>query len=201
MSDPNPPSPDDIGLPSLQDLVEIGRGGFATVYRAFQPRFNRAVAVKLMDPQGDALANERFERECGAMGALSSHPNIVTIFDAGLTDQGKPYLVMEFMPDGTLEDRLEREGPFPWQEVADLGVKLASALQMAHDAGVLPRRGVRAPVAAPTRARQRPGAGPTRGPSGRLPGPRGPPARAAATACRRRGRVGHRPGLRRLVAG
>ncbi len=139
MSDPNPPSPNDVGLFSLQDLVEIGRGGFATVYRAFQPRFNRAVAVKLLDPQGDAMANERFERECGAMGVLSSHPNIVTIFDAGLTEQGKPYLVMEFMPDGTLEDRLEREGPFPWQEVTDLGVKLASALQMAHDAGVLHR--------------------------------------------------------------
>jgi uncharacterized protein YkwD len=70
---------------------------------------------------------------------LSSHPNIVTIFDAGVTEDGKPYLVMEYMPDGTLDDRLEQEGPRPWEDVVDVGVKLAGALETAHEAGVLHR--------------------------------------------------------------
>jgi uncharacterized protein YkwD len=139
MSDPNAPAPDGFRLASLQDVVEIGRGGFAVVYRAFQPRFGRTVAVKLLDPQGDPRAVERFERECEAMGMLSSHPNIVTIFDAGLSDDGKPYLVMEYMPDGTLDDRLERDGTLPWEEVTDVGVKLAGSLETAHEAGVLHR--------------------------------------------------------------
>ena len=139
MSDPNAPAPDGFALASMQDVVEIGRGGFAVVYRAFQPRFGRTVAVKLLDPQGDPRAVERFERECEAMGMLSSHPNIVTIFDAGLTDDGKPYLVMEYMPEGSLDDRLERDGALPWEEVTDIGVKLAGALETAHEAGVLHR--------------------------------------------------------------
>ena len=73
------------------------------------------------------------------MGMLSSHPNIVTIFDAGLTEDGKPYLVMEYMPDGTLDDRLDRDGALGWEEVSDVGVKLAGALETAHEAGVLHR--------------------------------------------------------------
>ncbi|HEY5886834.1 MAG TPA: serine/threonine-protein kinase, partial [Acidimicrobiales bacterium] len=139
MSDPHEPAADGFRLGSLQDVVEIGRGGFAVVYRAFQPRFGRTVAVKLLDPQGDPRAVERFERECEAMGMLSSHPNIVTIFDAGLAEDGKPYLVMEYMPDGPLDDRLDRDGALGWEEVSDVGVKLAGALETAHEAGVLHR--------------------------------------------------------------
>jgi hypothetical protein len=73
------------------------------------------------------------------MGMLSSHPNIVTIFDAGLTNDGKPYLIMEFMPEGSLDDRVEAEGPLGWDEVAEIGVKLAGALHTAHAATVLHR--------------------------------------------------------------
>ena len=72
------------------------------------------------------------------MGMLSSHPNIVTVFDAGLTDDGEPYLIMEYMPDGSLDDRLA-DGALPWSEVADVGVKLAGALETAHEATVLHR--------------------------------------------------------------
>ena len=59
------------------------------------------------------------------MGMLSSHPNIVTIFDAGVTDDGRPYLVMEYMPGGTLDDRLDQDGPLAWEDTVDIGVKLA----------------------------------------------------------------------------
>jgi uncharacterized protein YkwD len=126
-------------LGDFEQLEEIGRGGFAVVYRAFQPRFGRTVAIKVLDPGADALSLERFERECEAMGMLSSHPNIVTIFDAGVSEGGAPYLVMEHMPGGTLDDRLEAEGPFDAAEVLEVGVKLAGALQTAHGAAVLHR--------------------------------------------------------------
>ncbi len=102
MSDPATPRPGraSSASASLEDLVEIGRGGFAVVYRACQPRFGRTGGGEGPGPAGaDPSAVERFERECEAMGMLSSHPNIVTIFDAGVTDDGKPYLVMEYMPE------------------------------------------------------------------------------------------------------
>ena len=109
------------------------------MFKARQPRFGRTVAVKVLDPGADPLSVQRFERECEAMGMLSSHPNIVTIFDAGVADDGKPFLIMEFMPDGSLDDRLASDGPMRWDEVADVGVKLAGALHTAHEASVLHR--------------------------------------------------------------
>ena len=119
--------------------MQVGQGGFAEVSRAFQPRFSRRVAVKLLDPISDPLAIQRFVRECEAMGMLSSHPNIVTVFDAGLTNEGQPFLIMEYMPDGSLDDWLANDGPLPWTEVAEAGVKLAGALETAHEAAVLHR--------------------------------------------------------------
>lgn len=139
VTDPEPPDRTGAGLEALEAMEEIGRGGFATVYRAFQPRFGRTVAVKLLDPKGDPHSIERFERECAAMGMLSSHPNIVTIFDAGVTDDGRPFLVMEYMPGGTLDDRLDHDGPLAWEDTVDIGVKLAGALETAHEATVLHR--------------------------------------------------------------
>lgn len=122
----------------LEELVEVGRGGFAVVFRASQPRFGRTVAVKVIDSAADDKAIERFERECAAMGMLSSHPNIVTVFDAGVRESGEPYLVMEYMPEGSFDVRL-RNGPLSWHEVVDVGVKLAGALETAHDATILHR--------------------------------------------------------------
>src|SRR5687767_11585016 len=100
----------DAGLSGFEDVAEVGRGGFAVVYKAFQPRFGRTVAVKVIDPRGDRKAVERFERECAAMGMLSAHPNIVTVFDAGVTGDRRPYLVLEYMDAGSLRDRLEGSG-------------------------------------------------------------------------------------------
>ena len=82
-------------IPGLEDVVEIGRGGFATVYRAYQPTFRRTVAIKVLNAGNlDELAQERFRRECQAMGLLSAHPSILTVFDAGFLDNGQAYLVM-----------------------------------------------------------------------------------------------------------
>ena len=97
-----------LGIPGIEDAVAIGSGGFATVYKARQPAFNRTVALKVLSVQGlDEAGRRRFERECQAMGALASHPGIVTIYDAGFTASGLPYLAMEHMPGGSIADRIK----------------------------------------------------------------------------------------------
>ena len=135
--------PEDLNLPTVEGIVDmtpVGQGGFAAVYRGHQPAFRRDVAVKVIQRSGlDADDRRRFERECQAMGALSNHPGIVTLYDAGFTADGRPYLVMEYVARGTLHDRLADGGPMTWQEVAALGVRLSGALETAHRGGVLHR--------------------------------------------------------------
>ncbi len=130
----------DLGIPGLGDAVEVGRGGFAVVYRAEQSDFHRTVAVKLLF--ADRLTEldlRRFERERQTMGSLSAHRSIVTIYDAGYNDIGRPYLVMAYMDNGSLADRLERDGAFTWNEVAEIGATVAEALDAAHSRGIVHR--------------------------------------------------------------
>src|SRR5438128_421003 len=85
-----------LGIPDVDDATEIGRGGFGVVYKAHQSRFDRTIAVKVLEQaQLDEAGKQRFERECKALGALSGHPNVVTIYDSGFTPAGWPYLVLE----------------------------------------------------------------------------------------------------------
>lgn len=137
MSDPHPI---DLDIEGLEDPVEIGVGGFATVYKTYQPAFRRTVAVKVLATLNlDDAARERFERECQAMGSLSEHPNIVTVYGAGFTNSGRPYLVMAFLPGGSLQERLDQSGPIPWQDATLYGVHLAGALETAHRGQVVHR--------------------------------------------------------------
>jgi serine/threonine protein kinase len=129
-----------LDIPGLEDAVEIGEGGFATVYRAFQPAFHRTVAVKVITNVNlDDAARQRFERECQTMGSLAEHPNIVTIYGAGFTDLGRPYLVMAFLPGGSLQDRIDAQGTLPWEESTEYAVHLAGALETAHRAQIIHR--------------------------------------------------------------
>jgi len=129
----------DLGIDGLGPGTPIGKGGFGTVYRAEQPAFRRTVAVKVLDGTLDPAAQRRFERECQAMGSLSDHPGIVTVFDAGVTATGAPYLVMAFQPGGSLADRLATEGALGWEEGLRVGVEVAEALAAAHRRDVLHR--------------------------------------------------------------
>ncbi|MBI2710716.1 MAG: serine/threonine protein kinase [Actinobacteria bacterium] len=142
-SPPGRGAPAATGLPSVPgvvDLEPIGRGGFGVVYRGHQPDLGREVAVKVISSPGTPEASlQRWRREVTAMGRLSNHPNIVAVFAGGVTDDGSPYLVMPYVPGGSLRDRLAESGPLPAREVATLGVKLAGALATAHAAGVLHR--------------------------------------------------------------
>ncbi len=117
---------------------ELGRGGMATVFHAYDPRFERDVAIKVLpreflhDPQFRA----RFEREAKTI-ALIEHPAIVPVYDFG-EEEGQPYIVMRYMSGGSLSDRLN-QGPMPTSEVINMMTRLAPALDAAHGKGIIHR--------------------------------------------------------------
>ena len=117
----------------------IGRGGFGAVYKAQDDEHGRQVAIKVL--QGDLGETERrrFDRERQAMGMLGGHPNIVSILDSGYTDAGEGYLVMGLATGGSLQERLARSGSLPWAEATAMMAAISSAVQSAHDSGILHR--------------------------------------------------------------
>jgi len=127
-------------IPEYRDLRLIGRGGFAQVFQAAQPAFGgRIVAVKVLTIDDlDEGRQERFERECHAAGRISWHPNVVKVYDAGTTEDGRPYLVMEHLGRGALSDMVE-SGPISWQEAVAFTVPVAGALEAAHRADLVHR--------------------------------------------------------------
>ncbi len=130
----------DLGIAGLDDATPIGQGGFATVYRARQPAFARTVAVKVLT--GTTFDEEhrlRFERELHALGLLSGHPGIVTVYETGFTSEGRPYLTMAYVAEGTLGDRIRTRGPMAWPEAVSILVRLAGALETAHRSGIVHR--------------------------------------------------------------
>ncbi|MFZ6028508.1 MAG: protein kinase domain-containing protein [Chloroflexota bacterium] len=118
--------------------AELGRGGMATVFHAYDPRFEREVAIKVLpreflhDPQFRA----RFEREAKTI-ALLEHPAIVPVYDFGEQD-GQPYIVMRYMSGGSLAERLAR-GPLSLADVSQIVSRLAPALDAAHAKGIVHR--------------------------------------------------------------
>ncbi len=130
-----------LGGPSIAgiELLEVvGRGASSVVYRARQVRFDRLVAVKVIDLAGQPeLVSQLFLNECATVGRLASHPNIVTVHDGGLTGDERPYLVMEFISGGTLGDLVADGAPLPVERVLRHGVELAGALESAHRNGIV----------------------------------------------------------------
>src|SRR5690242_16191445 len=109
-------------------LEKAGEGGFSVVYRAYQERLDRQVALKVLSISSvDDQAMRRFQRECKITGRLSGHPNVVTVLDVGTTRSDRPYIAMEYFEHGSLTDRLMREGPLPVPDVLRIGVKMAGA--------------------------------------------------------------------------
>ena len=130
-----------IGVPGCEQAIEIGRGGFGVVYRAWQPAFSRTVAVKVLAADRmDERSRLRFERELKAMGRLSGHPHIVTVHQAGHTESGNPYILMAYEEGGSLAGRIAAEaGARSWPDAVAGGIAIAGALETAHRAGVLHR--------------------------------------------------------------
>jgi len=117
-------------------LSMLGRGGMAQVWRGFDQRLDREVAVKILNIQEAPDAGERFEREARTAAALT-HANIVSLHDADSVD-GVDYLVMELVEGETLSQRIRR-GPLPAAEIADLAGQICDALAAAHAAGIVHR--------------------------------------------------------------
>jgi serine/threonine-protein kinase len=117
-----------------------GRGGMATVYRARDQRLKRTVAVKVLrsDESGSEVSLGRFRREAEVLASLR-HPNIVEVYDIERLPSGEPYLVMEWMEGGSLQDRFSSQGTLPEGELRRVAHQVGSALAAAHRAGVIHR--------------------------------------------------------------
>lgn len=125
-----------IGRYEIQS--ELGRGGMATVYLAHDPRIERKVAVKVLPPAflHDPSFRARFEREARIIAALE-HTAIVPVHDFG-EENGQLYLVMRYMPGGSLGERL-KAGPMPLAEASHIIGRIASALDEAHSRHIIHR--------------------------------------------------------------
>ncbi|MFD8707535.1 serine/threonine-protein kinase [Kitasatospora sp. NPDC059648] len=118
---------------------EIGRGGMAVVYRAKDLRLGRTVAVKLLAPElaRNEVFRKRFMHESEAAAGID-HPHIVPVFEAGEHD-GILYLAMRFVDGGDLRALINRDGPLPIERATRLALQIASALDAAHDHGLVHR--------------------------------------------------------------
>lgn len=122
----------------------LGRGGMGAVWRCFDERLQREVALKeLRAPEGlsetvrEGLVT-RLEREARAAGKLR-HPSIVTVYDHVVDDEGSPWIVMEFLEGRSLDEIVKADGPLSLAEAARIGVRMAEALAVAHAAGIVHR--------------------------------------------------------------
>nr|WP_211160616.1 serine/threonine-protein kinase [Microbacterium sp. MF43] len=126
-------------LPGFTYVDVLGSGGFADVFLYEQALPRRRVAVKvLLTERMSSGSVAEFTAEANVMAMLSTHPTIVTIYQAGVARDGRPYLVMEYCPKPNLQVRYRRE-PFSVAESLRVGVQVAAAVETAHRAGVLHR--------------------------------------------------------------
>ena len=119
-------------------LTSLGQGGGGEVFRAWDPRLHREVALKILRDQSGRSPERltRFVREARAASALN-HPNIVTVFDAAVEGES-PYIVSELIDGPTLREEIGR-GPVPLKRLLDLAAQIADGLAAAHDAGIVHR--------------------------------------------------------------
>jgi eukaryotic-like serine/threonine-protein kinase len=119
-------------------LEKLGGGGMGEVYEAEDTRLGRRVALKFLPAHlsGDQLALDRFQREACAASRLN-HANICTIHDIA-ANEGQPFLVMELLEGTNVKDRI-LQGPLPIEQVLDIGIQVADALEAAHAHGIIHR--------------------------------------------------------------
>ncbi len=135
-------------MPNIGDLLagryrvdaRLGAGGMGTVWRAHDLQLDRDVALKILGPSlaGDPVLAERFDREARALAAVTS-PHVVAIYDVVTGLDADPFLVMELCPDGSLGDRLDRDGRLPVDEALPLLADAAEGLAALHARGILHR--------------------------------------------------------------
>ena len=128
---------EEVGRYQVDQMV--GEGAMARVYRAYDPKIDRTLAIKLLKShlRADDEYRVRFFREAKGAGILS-HPNIVTVFDVGEEDD-HPFLAMEWVEGTTLADALKAGRKFTAKEVVEIGIQLVRALDYAHRKGIVHR--------------------------------------------------------------
>ena len=134
----------DAGSPLLPALAGyhdpelIAHGTTALVFRATQTRLNRQVAIKVLTVDDESVwANA--EKELAITVTLSGHPHIVSIIDTGLTEDHRPYIVMEYCEGGSYAQIFREGGPVAVADVIDVGIKIGEALAAAHHVGIVHR--------------------------------------------------------------
>jgi len=125
---------------NFQVVRLIGEGGFGEVYEAQNPFLQRRAAIKIMHTgmDQDPELVRRFLNEARAASAIR-HPNIIDVFDAGVTSEGEPYILMEFLDGDSLQKIIFQQGPIPLGTVQEIARQAGSALSAAHQAGIVHR--------------------------------------------------------------
>ncbi len=118
----------------------IGGGAMGLVYKAKHLLMKRSVAIKMLHPNAVASSTtlQRFQQEAEAASCLN-HPNILTVFDFGVTAQGQPYLVMDYLEGTNLSTLIEKETYIQFRRALGIFLQMAAALQHAHSKGVIHR--------------------------------------------------------------
>src|SRR5436305_974680 len=131
---PTPPTSSHDTLGPYQLLRLLGEGGMGTVHLAFDPALQRQVAIKVLRTQNGQTA-KRFFREAQSAARLN-HPHVVTIYTIESAGP-RPYIVMEYVPGGSLAQRLRSNGPFYWREALLALRDALRGLSAAHQAGIV----------------------------------------------------------------
>jgi len=115
----------------------LGVGGSSQVYLARDQALNRDVALKVLDPAAAADGNLRrmFVKEARALAQLS-HPNVVAVYDVGEVDDS-PFIVMEYLPGGSMKQRIEQAGPLKTGDAVRIAIEVANGLAFAHSKGII----------------------------------------------------------------
>jgi len=127
-------------LGRYQVLERIGDGGMGTVYMAEHTTILKKFAVKVLSPELSVRPDhvDRFMREARS-ASMINHPNVVEITDFGVTPDGQPFFVMEYLQGKDLSQVIGEAGSLPWKRVRPIALQLCHALQAAHDQGVIHR--------------------------------------------------------------
>jgi len=117
-------------------LRKIGEGNMGAVYEAEQPQIGRTVAVKVLRADPEVML--RFEREVHAAGSLN-HPNVVTVYDSGVTEDGRGFIAMEYLEGMSLAGLVEAQGTLPPSRAMELWIPAVRAMASAHGKGIVHR--------------------------------------------------------------
>jgi serine/threonine-protein kinase len=135
-----PAHPEHLGSLGEYEVTDwLGQGGMGTVFKAFDTSLNRFVAIKVLalPSAPDSDARRRFEREARAAAAIS-HPHVIAIHAVGIFKR-RPYIVMEYVPGASLQQRLDSADPLDLRAILSIATQVASGLAAAHNQGLVHR--------------------------------------------------------------